>query len=80
MTTIPNWQYDDLKETLKKLVEGDNVQNRDVLHHCLLHFERLDLWLKRIQEAYHYEEHERKHVERKLYRIAEIIEMDISND
>ena len=80
---IFNWQYDDLKKTIKEILnnEGDNDSpHREILFHCLLHFERLDLWFKRIQEAQYYEESERRHVQRKLRQIKEIIEKDSWND
>lgn len=77
---IFNWQYDDLKRTLRELVDNKSTPNWEVLHHCLLHFERLDLWMKRCQEAYHYEEFERKHAQRKLDKIKDIIQRDINND
>ena len=78
--TVLNWQYDDLKETLRTLLTDHRTENRDVLYNCLQHFERFDLWMKRIQEAHYYEEAERKHVQRKLDRIKDIIERDINND
>lgn len=78
--TIGNWQYDDLKSTLKVLIEAENTPNKDILIQCLHHFDRYDLWMKRLQEAQWYEENERNHVQRKLKKIEEIIKRDINND
>lgn len=74
---ITNWQYDDLKSTLKALIEDTTIPNHDVLYHCYLHFERFELWMKRVQEAQWYEENERRYCQRKLDKIAKIIKEDV---
>jgi hypothetical protein len=77
---IDNWQYDNLKSTLKTLIEAEDTPNKDILFQCFHHFERYDLWMKRLQEALWYEENERKHTQRKLKKIEDIIKRDTNND
>ena len=78
--TIENWQYDDLKDRLNKLVRDKKNPHRDIMHESLLHFERLEQWMKRVQEAQWYGENECKHLQRKLSKIEEIINRDVNND
>jgi predicted transcriptional regulator len=78
--TIENWQYDDLKERLDSQIKDLTNPSREILYECLLHFERWEKWMKRVQEAQWYEENERKHLQRKLDKITDIIERDINND
>lgn len=68
-----NWQYDDLKNTLKSLTEDEGTPNKDVLVHCLYHFERYEKWMARLQEAYHFLEHDNVHYRRKLENIEQIL-------
>jgi hypothetical protein len=70
---LHNWQYDDLKNTLKSLTEDEGTLNKDVLVNCLYHFERYEKWMARLQEAYHFLEHDNKHYQRKLNKIKKIL-------
>lgn len=74
-----NWQYDDLKNTLKSLVEAEGTLNKDVLVHCLYHFDRYEKWMARLQEAYHFLEHDNKHYQRKLNKIEQILKQEINH-
>ena len=78
--TIENWQYDDLKDRLNELIKDEKNPSREILYECLLHFVRWEKWMKRVQEAQWYEENERKHLQRKLNKIDEIIKRDVNND
>jgi hypothetical protein len=74
---LHNWQYDDLKNTLKSLTEAEETHNKDLLMQCLYHFERYEKWMARLQEAYHFLEHENKHYQRKLNRIDFVLKQEV---
>ena len=75
-----NWQYDALKSNPKSLIEDESAPNKDVLNQCLYHFERYEKWMARLQEAYHFLEHDNKHYKRKLEKIERLIDRVTSND
>lgn len=78
---ITNWQYDDMKEALQKAVnEGGGTPKDELLYHCLMHFNRYEKWMARLQEALWYTENDNAHYKRKLARIEDIIKKDINND
>jgi hypothetical protein len=78
--TIPNWQYDDLKNRLSDLIKDESTLHRDVLFECSLHFQRFEKWMARLQDAYWHEENECKHRGRLLDQIKRLANERWSND
>ena len=74
--TIPNWQYDDLKDRLNEQIKDKENHSREILYECLLHFQRFEKWMARLQDAYWHEENECKHRGRLLEKIKRTIEED----